>query len=102
MPVMAKSLHSEQYKTLMFQCDNVMRDHMIAKNRVKFEKSESSIKELKAAEMGLLSCHDYDKLRKVMISWGLTPNDLSIIGLEAIEENTDDLMMYVNIHEFKY
>ncbi len=102
MPVIAKAHFSEEYKVLMFQCDNVMRDHMIAKNRVIYEKTDSSIRELKAAEMGLLSCHEYDKQRKVMLSWGLTPNDLSLIGLEAIEENVDDLMDYVEIHEFKY
>ena len=38
-------------KVLMFQCDNVMRDHLIAKNRVFFEKSERSIKLLKASEI---------------------------------------------------
>ncbi len=102
MPGIAKAYFADEYKVLMFQCDNVMRDHMIAKNRVIYEKTESSITELKAAEMGLLSCHKYDKQRKVMLSWGLTPNDLSLIGLEAIEENVDDLMDYVEIHEFKY
>jgi len=102
MPFMAKNIYRDEYKFLMYECDSAMRSHMIAKNRVIYEKNNSSIKELKAAEMGLLACHDYDKLRKVMISRGLDENDLSMIGLEAIEENSEDLMKYVEIHEFKY
>lgn len=101
-PFIAKNIYKDQYKSLMYECDNAMRSHMIAKNRVIHKKNESSIKELKTAEMGLLACHDYDKLRKVMISRGLDENDLSLIGLEAIEENSEDLMKYVEIHEFKY
>ena len=102
MPVFAKAIYASEYKQLMFQCDNVMRDHMIAKNRLKHEKSSEAIRDLKASEIGLVSCHDYDKLRKTMMSWGLSSEDLSFIGLEAIEENADDLIQYVEIHEFKY
>ena len=102
MPIAAKILYAEKYKTLMFQCDNVMRDHMIAKNRVKFEKSNESIKDLESAEIGLVSCHYYDKLRKKMLIYGLTEDDLANIGLEAIEKNSNDLKKYVEYHEFKY
>ena len=102
MPVSAKKLFANEYKELMFQCDSVMRDHMIAKNRVRYEKNEQSIKDLEAAEIGLISCHDYDKLRKRMMVWGLSAEEISYIGLEAIEERTQDLMRYVEIHEFKY
>jgi len=102
MPIAAKIIYANQYKTLMFQCDNVMRDHMIAKNRVKHERSKKSIKDLESAEIGLISCHYYDKLRKKMLIWGLTEHDLSNIGLEAIEKNSYDLKKYVEYHEFKY
>jgi hypothetical protein len=101
-PSLAKVMYQEEYKSLMYNCDNAMRNHMIAKNRVIFTKTKSSIIQLKSAEMGLLECHEYDKLRKLMISKGLNHNDLSMIGLEAIEEKTEDLMKYVEIHEFKY
>jgi hypothetical protein len=52
--------------------------------------------------MSLVSCHNYDKLRKKMKIWGVTDSELSYIGLEAIEKNTKDLMKYVEIHEIKY
>jgi len=102
MPTIAKSLFKEEYKVLMFKCDNVMRDHLIAKNRVIYEKSEMAQRQLKSAEMGLISCHEYDKLRKRMKIWGVTDNELALMGLEAIEKNTKDIMKHVEIHEFKY
>jgi len=102
MPMLAESVFKEEYKVLMFKCDNVMRDHLIAKNRVIYEKSEMALRQLKSAEMALISCHDYDKLRKRMKIWGVTDNELALMGLEAIEKNTKDLMKYVEIHEIKY
>lgn len=102
MPMYAKTFLDDEFKTLMFQCDNVMRDHLIAKNKVLYEKSDSAIANLKSSEIGLLSCHEYDKLRKKMISYGLTPNDLALIGIQAIEDNSKDIFDFVTIHEFKY
>ena len=86
----------DDYKKLVFQCDNVMRDHLIAKNRVIYEKSESSIDKLHSAEVGLLTCHDYDKLRKKLQMWGVTEAELSMIGLESIEEKAEDVRRFVD------
>jgi hypothetical protein len=102
MPYAAEELYQDEYKLLMFQCDNVMRDHLIAKNRVIHERSDEAIRGLKSAELGLISCHDYDELRKKMLAWGMTGDQLSRIGLQAIEENVSDIMEYVRIHEFKF
>lgn len=101
-PMYAKHAYAEEYKNLVFQCDNVMRDHLIAKNRVNFEKSEDAIKSLHSAEIGLLTCNDYDKLRKRMIVFGVTEGELSLLGLEAIEDKAGDVRAYVRTHEFKY
>ena len=102
MPMFAETLFKKDYQTLMFKCDNVMRDHLIAKNRVMFEKSDKSLLSLKAAEIGLISCHDYDRLRKKLQMWGVTDSELSYMGLEAIEKNAKDVKKYVEIHEVKY
>ena len=102
MPMFAEVLFKKDYQALMFKCDNVMRDHLIAKNRVMFEVSDRSLLQLKAAEIGLISCHDYDRLRKKMKLWGVSNNELSFMGLEAIEKNAKDIMKYVEIHEVKY
>ena len=101
-PMIAETVYRDEYKNAMFQCDNVMRDHLIAKNRVMVEKTRDSLNKLEMAELALLTCHDYDKLRKKLISKGLSQNDLARIGLEAIEEKKKDLREFIKTHEFSY
>ena len=37
-----------------------------------------------------------------MQTWGVTEAKLGLIGLEAIEENVDNVRKFVEIHEFNY
>lgn len=101
-PKAAASFWEEDYKALMFQCDHVMREHFIAKQLVLTEPSEKAVKNLDASEVGLLSCHEYDKLRKTLLSYGVSEAQLSLIGLEAIEENANEVRRFVEIHEIRY
>jgi hypothetical protein len=101
-PSGAKIIYAEEYKEKMFVCDSAMRNHLIAKNRVKFEKTRQALKKLEISEVGLVHCHDYDVLRKKMINMGLSSNDLAMLGLEAIEAKAADIKKLVEIHEFKY
>ena len=101
-PKAAASFWEEDYKALMFQCDHVMREHFIAKQLVLTEPSEKAVKNLDASEVGLLSCHEYDKLRKTLLSYGVSEVQLSLIGLEAIEENANEVRRFVEIHEIRY
>ena len=102
LPYAAGLYYGAQYKELVFQCDNVMRDHLIAKNRVNNDKTMDSIRQLHAAEVGLLTCNDYDKLRKKMAILGITDEQLSLFGIEAIEAKSNDVRNFVKTHEFKY
>lgn len=101
-PRIVKMVYGKKYQELMFKCDNVMREHLIAKNRMLSEPSDDSVQTLRAAEIGLLECHDYDVMRKKLISLGLTENDLAVIGLKAIEERATDVQTFVKDHELKY
>ncbi len=101
-PIAAIELWREDYKELMFKCDTVMRDHLIAKRAVEVHPNEQTVLNLQAAEVGLIDCHDYDKLRKRMLVWGVSENGLSAIGLEALESKAYDLHRFVQIHEFRY
>ena len=101
-PIVAKSLFKAEYQELMFQCDNVMREHLIAKNRVLVEKTENSLLQLDAAEMGLVTCHDYDVMRKKMRIAGVSDQELALMGLEVIEAKASNLYEFVDIHEIKY
>ena len=101
-PKVTELIFANDYKQLMFKCDNVMRDHMIAKNRVIKEKTMESIKLLENANIGLITCNEYDLLRKKMLINGLSEDDLALLGLEAIEENNSELIKFAETHEFKY
>jgi hypothetical protein len=101
-PKAAEWIYKDDYKELVFKCDSVMRDHFIAKTQVMHSPSDEAIKNLRAAEVGLLACHDYDVLRKRLISYGLGENDLSRLGLEAIEERAKDVHAFVETHEIRY
>ena len=79
-----------------------MREHLIAKNRVMIEKFERSLIQLDAAELGLVTCHDYDVMRKEMRRAGVSEHELSLLGLEVIEAKAEDLYEFVDIHEIKY
>ena len=101
-PVIAEAVYSNEYKRLVFQCDQVMRDHFIAKQMVLSSTTEETIRNLESAELGLMTCHHYDRLRKQMIRWGISENDLARIGLDAIEQHATDIRHFVEIHEIRY
>jgi hypothetical protein len=102
MPYLAERQYKEQYKGLMFGCDYSMREHLIAKNRFRLQPSTASEQQLESAEVGLTACHDYDRLRKKMLSMGLSSDELARFGLEAIEEKASDVQAFVRDHEFRY
>ena len=101
-PAAAARLWGSEYKALMFACDQAMREHYIAKQAVVLTPNESSVKNLEAAEVGLLDCHDYDKMRKRMLVWGVSEDRLAAIGLEALESKAYELRRFIEIHEIRY
>ena len=86
----------------MFKCDQVMREHYIAKRAVELSPTPEVVRNLEATEVGLLDCHEYDKLRKRMLVWGLNENQLASIGLEALEEKQYEIRRFIEIHEIRY
>lgn len=101
-PKVATIFWKGDYQSLMFQCDHVMREHFIAKQLVLSEPSEKAVNNLESSEVGLLSCHEYDKLRKQLLSFGVSEAQLGLIGLEVIEKNAEDVRRFVEIHEIRY
>lgn len=95
-------LNQGQFGDLTFECDNAMRGHLLAKQRLVGVPSEDNVNALKAAEIGLLDCQDYDLMRKRLIRWGLSDNELSEMSLLAIEEKGQDLRDVIRIHEIRY
>jgi hypothetical protein len=97
-----KSIYSKKYQAQMFKCDDAMRSHFISKSKVAKNLDEKSLTDLSASEVSLIDCHDYDKLRKKLLSRGLTLSDLQEIGLLAIESEKSDLKKIIRIHEIRY
>ena len=100
--IIIKSIYQTKYQKLMYKCDNAMRNQFISKARILTDSSKNSAKDLHAAEVALIDCHDYDVLRKKLMSLGLVSLDLSSMGLKAIEEEKYDLQKIVRIHEIRY
>jgi len=97
-----KAFYLSDYGEHVYLCDNAMRQHLIAKTRVVSSGSSHTVDSLKNAEVGLLDCHAYDKFRKKLITLGLDENDLSEMGLKAIESSRTQLRKIVQQHEISY
>ena len=101
-PKYMKISYGEEYKAAMFSCDNVMREHLLAKHRVIADTNAQTVNQLETSELGLVSCHHYDKLRKKLLNSGITERELAYLGLEKIEEHANDIHEIVETHEFRY
>lgn len=99
---LVSEIYQDSYGGFVFKCDQAMREHFVAKMRIDQEPISDNSSLLAAAEIALLDCHEYDKLRKKLISLGLTDNDLSAMGLKVIEAREVDLREIVRIHEIRY
>lgn len=97
-----KNYYQTEYSQHVYECDNAMRNHFIAKVALESNSNEQNIKKLQASELGLVYCHEYDKFRKHLISLGLSDNDLSEMGLLAIEDSRTELNQIVKEHEIRY
>jgi hypothetical protein len=102
LPKISIAYYGNDYKNLMFKCDNAMREHFITKQLVKANPSDQTIKNLESSEVALLDCHDYDKLRKKLLAYGLSEAQLSIVGLDALEAKSESIRDFVDIHEIRY
>jgi hypothetical protein len=92
----------DRFGQLTYLCDHAMREHLIAKQELALRPGAQNVSSLKAAEVALVDCQDYDFLRKRLIGWGLTDNDLSLMGLKAIEAQGVNLQKVIEIHEIRY
>lgn len=90
------------YAKVTYACDRAMREHMLAKFKLAELPNEDAVDALKSAELGLLDCQDYDILRKQLLMWGLTENELSLMMLNAIETDAKTLQQLVEAHEIRF
>lgn len=55
----------------------------------------------KSEQVQLLSCHDYDKTRKIMLMSGLPEEYLSYLGLKALDLYQRPAEEFVRMHRFR-
>jgi hypothetical protein len=95
-------LYQAEYADLAFKCDHAMREHFIARSKAVTAPSKEAAVLLSEAEVALIDCHDYDRLRKSLLRVGMTEVDLSAMSLIAIEAKGKDIREIVRIHEIRY
>ena len=90
--------YGDEFKTLSLACDQAMH-------------SEVSIRELNNAqvqngdslrissEIELAVCHEYDKLRKKMLVYGVSEDQLALLGLEALESEQVPVSRMIKPHQ---
>ena len=92
----------KDFSDLTFRCDQSMREHLIAKNKISFSPTKKNVSILKSTEIALIDCQDYDLMQKRLTRWGLNENDLGELVLKAAESNVDGLKSVINIHEIRH
>lgn len=92
MPVGAAAVYSSDYMALAFQCDEAMEASWYYRQDKSFDPRTEIVQ--------MLSCHDYDKTRKLMLMAGLPEAYLSWLGLKSLELYQRPPEEYVEQHRF--
>ncbi|WP_157958439.1 TIGR03982 family His-Xaa-Ser system protein [Salinicola lusitanus] len=90
------SKNANNYKRLAYECDMAMHEEVTIR-QLEFEREQLPDMRL-SADVGMLVCHEYDKLRKKMLSEGVSDNELAILGLEALENEQITVEQMVDSH----
>ena len=95
-PWIAVNIYTDTYKSLTFNCDMAM--HEEAALRQQENNSDQKKALLLSADVGMLICHDYDKLRKKMLIHGVSEDKLAMLGLEILEHEQITVQQMVDAH----
>ena len=92
-PGITAAIYSNEYIKLVGQCDEAMESDWY--NRQNDLTNE-------ADNIQLLSCHEYDKLRKTLLMSGLPKEYISWLGLKSLEIHQRPASEFVEHHKFEY
>lgn len=95
-PWVADKIYAEEYKRLAFACDMAMHEEASLRQRSD-DTHEREILIL-SADVGMMICHDYDKLRKQMLIHGISEDRLAMLGLEVLEVEQITVRQMVDAH----
>jgi His-Xaa-Ser system protein (TIGR03982 family) len=93
-PEFVYQTNKDVYMKLTLQCAFAMDSNWYIE-----QQKDKNLK--KSSDIQLLDCHDYDKLRKYMLSSGISEYSLSGLGLIALEINQKPAEQLANQHKFR-
>lgn len=95
-PWTAYWMYQDDYKKLSLECDLAMHDEVAIRNLPRDDAESESLKT--SSEVQLAICHQYDKLRKQLLIWGVQEERLALLGLEALESERIPVSLMVDPH----
>ncbi len=91
-PLSIALIYSKQFMNEVYHCDKAMEADWYYKQSKEFDS--------KANEIQMISCHEYDKTRKIMLISGLPEEYLSWLGLKSLELYQRPVNEFTKQHKF--
>ncbi|WP_417539062.1 TIGR03982 family His-Xaa-Ser system protein [Marinobacter sp.] len=95
-PWVAEKVYAGEYMRLVFECDSAMHEEAALRQQLD-DASRSKLLSL-SADVGMMICHDYDKLRKTMLMHGVSEDNLAMLGLNVLEIEQITVSKMVDAH----
>lgn len=95
-PWVVEKLYAGEYKRLAFACDMAMHEEAALRQQ-SGDIAKSEALHL-SADVGMMICHDYDKLRKQLLMYGMSEDQLAMLGLEVLEVEQITVRQMVDAH----
>ncbi len=98
-PLLADLYYQDEYRELSAKCDEAMHDEAsLRPGTIGAEKHPALTL---SAEVELMVCHDYDKLRKRLLSLGVSEHTLALRSLEALENEQIPVSRLIEPHRME-
>lgn len=82
-PALADWYYKDKYRELVTECDHAMHEEAALRSGTSGAAKHPSL--TTSADVALMVCHEYDKLRKKLLILGVSEDTLAYRGLEALE-----------------
>jgi len=92
LPLSIAVSYSNKYMKLAHECDTAMEANWYNSQNMPNKKSDT---------IQMLACHEYDKVRKILLMSGLPESYASWLGLKSLDLYQRPAEEYVKMHRFK-
>lgn len=95
-PLAGEIAYGDRYKKLAFECDMAMHEEATVRSMGGQDPQSERLR--LSADVGMMVCHDYDKLRKRLLMLGLSEDQLAMLGLQVLEVEQITVQQMVDAH----